>query len=137
MGLSYRPPETVFSTTITPASAAIQARLPTPIPNRMHLYQAPIVRQRPAERRIRHQARDEKYNGIQMRSTVVFSGRQRSPQTCSTHLLQPVRHHSCESSRVRYAVRLCQGRSQFLVELDYNQGSLKHSISLQRTKGRL
>lgn len=60
-----------------------------------------------------------------------------STQACMNQLPQPFRHHLCEISRVRYAVCLSQGRSQFLVESDDDEGGLEHGVSLHRTQGRL
>ncbi len=60
-----------------------------------------------------------------------------SIQACIAQLLQPLRHHSFETSRVRYSVRSRQGRCQVLVEANDNEGCLEHGISLQWTKCRL
>src|SRR6266700_751154 len=57
-----------------------------------------------------------------------------SIQACIAQLLQPVRHHSFETSRIRYSVRPRQGRSQFLVEVDEDESSLEYCAVLHGTK---
>ncbi len=76
----------------------------------------------------------EKYfEGMEERASSEESYLLLSIQACIAQLLQAVRHHSCEISRVRYCVFSRQRRSQFLVEPDDNEGSLEHGTSFQRT----